>query len=119
MNIYYPDLDQNVEQINTFHSQQFNSDKIKQLINEFEKNYTNYDYKPAAANDSTINKSIGTKKSKSNSNKSAPYHLPAHLNKNGNKAQTNQNTSSLKIISSKSNNNANKNNNVNKFGSYK
>ena len=82
--------------------------KIKQLINEFEKNYTNYDYKPPSINDSTINKSIGSKKF--NSSKSAPYHLPAHLNKNGNKAQQNQNISSLKILSSKSNNYSNKNN---------
>ncbi len=60
----------------------FDSQKIKELIDEFENLYTKYEYKPqaTATSDSILSKTSGPKNNKS-VNKAAPYRIPPHLNK--------------------------------------
>ena len=91
--IYYPDLEELTSNyINKFDVQQFDSIKIQKLIDDFEKEYTNFEYKPPVGNDSTLNRTAASKKF--NNTKSAPYQIPAHLNKSN--QSRNQTNSSVK-----------------------
>lgn len=94
VSIYYPLLEEDsIGKIDRFDVQPFDSSSIKKHIDQFENSYTNYEYKSPVKNDSTLNKSNGSKKSNNNI-KSAPYQIPAHLNRTNN-----QRIGSVKTVS--------------------
>ncbi len=99
--IYNRDIE-NPFKIEKINLKEFNSQEIKELINEFEDSYTNYDYLSYVANTSTsLNKTAapndgGSMKKKSNSlsslnSKQAPYSVPSS------KPQTTNQQSQLKV----------------------
>ena len=94
VNIFYPDLEETTGAIKKLEVQNFGASAITKLIDQFENSYTNFEYKPPSAHDSTLNRTNGSKKFHTSS-KSAPYQIPAHLTKsNGNQLQRNQQANS-------------------------
>lgn len=111
MNIFFPDLEETTGAINKLEVQSFRAAEIKKLIDQFENNYTNFEYKPPAPNDTTLNKTTGSKKFNTSS-KSAPYQIPAHLNKTNQAQRNNVNGNTGTAPKPYGNNQASKNLNV-------
>lgn len=111
VNIFFPDLDETKGAINKLEVHSFGASDIRKLIDQFETNYTNFEYKPPAANDTTLNKTTGPKKFNTSS-KSAPYQIPAHLNRTSNQVQRNGQSNTSTAAKPNGNNQPSKNLNV-------